>query len=104
MNISLQIEIQDEVDDKIIRARIKSRHSGSVQYWTWIQFDDRDIKAWYCSCRSGARVVGCCAHETCVIWFLGYARHHTLSGRRRRGSLLLDAREAASDAEASDSD
>ena len=28
------------------------------------------ITGWFCTCKSGARVVGCCAHLSCGIWTL----------------------------------
>lgn len=33
------------------------------------------IKAYYCTCKNGARTVGCCVHILTVIWYLGYAKH-----------------------------
>lgn len=33
------------------------------------------ISRYYCTCRSGARTLGCYAHIASVLWFLGYARH-----------------------------
>ena len=33
------------------------------------------ITGWFCTCKCGARTVGCCAHICSVVWFLGYARH-----------------------------
>ena len=29
----------------------------------------------YCTCRNGARTVGCCAHVIIIIWYLGYAEN-----------------------------
>ena len=31
--------------------------------------------SWYCRCKTGARVVGVCAHIAAVLWYLGYARY-----------------------------
>lgn len=33
------------------------------------------VTSWYCCCKSGARVVGTCAHIASVIWYLSFARH-----------------------------
>ena len=30
------------------------------------------IKNWYCSCKAGARTIGCCSHVFSVLWFLGF--------------------------------
>ena len=43
---------------------------------TKVKFDKTNktdpIRSWYCTCKSGARVVGCCAHVASVLWFLGF--------------------------------
>lgn len=70
-----------EVDHPIfIRARIQSRHMNRTKYYLYILAEkngegNRSIKAYYCTCKNGARTVGCCAHIMTVIWYLGYARH-----------------------------
>ena len=50
----------------IIQVKIQSRHVSSKMYYLWIQYDGKDkedpIKYWYCQCKSGARMVGSCAH------------------------------------------
>lgn len=62
----------------LIRTKIKSRHTSQTIYNTWIKFDKNNetdpINGWYCTCKSGARVVGCCAHVASVLWFLGFFR------------------------------
>ncbi|CAM4975482.1 unnamed protein product [Rotaria socialis] len=55
--------------------KMVNTHKKSSQYYTYIQFDPNQILAWYCTCRSGPRVVGCCSHGAAGIWFLGYERH-----------------------------
>jgi len=65
----------------LIRTKIQSRFSNSVQHYVWVQFEAKSgrkkgkITGWFCQCKSGARTVGCCAHVTTVIWYLGHARH-----------------------------
>ena len=44
----------------------------------WIQYDECTVKGWYCQCKSGTRVVGTCAHVAATIWYLGFARYHSL--------------------------
>jgi len=74
-----------------LRTRVFSRFRNATKYQTWIAYqaigdndvDDQDdavhenniIKGYYCTCRSGARTIGTCAHVSSVLWFLGYARH-----------------------------
>ena len=67
---------RDEAD--IIRVKMQSRHTTSQQYQFWIRYEREGfdpIKGWYCKCKNGARVVGCCAHIASVLWYFGYFRH-----------------------------
>jgi hypothetical protein len=69
-----------DLEDNIIRVKINSRHLSQTIYNSFIRYssdenDNSPIKAWYCSCRAGARTVGCCAHIASILWFLGFARH-----------------------------
>lgn len=38
---------------------------------------------WYCQCKAGQRTVGCCAHVATVVWYLGWARHHSYTVSKR---------------------
>ena len=40
-------------------------------YLHWYSY----ILSWYCRCKTGARIVGVCAHTAAVFWYLGYARY-----------------------------
>lgn len=68
-----------------IRVRVYSRFRNNTKHQIFVAYqsseeleeqneDDR-ILGYYCTCRSGARTLGCCAHVASVIWFLGFARH-----------------------------
>jgi hypothetical protein len=59
----------------VLRVKIQSRHTQSKSYNLWIGYDDTEVTGWYCQCRSGARIIGCCAHTASVLWYLGYQRH-----------------------------
>ena len=65
----------------IIQGKIQSRHVSSKMHYLWIQYDGNDkedptcIKYWYCQCKSGARMVGSCAHVASLLWFIGVKRH-----------------------------
>lgn len=62
----------------VIRIKIQSRHTSAKQYQLWIRYESNSfdpIKEWYCQCKNGARVVGCCAHISSVLWYLGLYRH-----------------------------
>ena len=49
---------------------------SSKQYLVWTQFSSSEITAWYCRCRSGARVVGDCSYIAPVIWYMAIGRHN----------------------------
>ena len=68
--------------EDLVRARFASRYCSNKNYITTVQFDSDDdeepIKGWFCTCSAGARVIGCCAHITALIWHLGVNKgeHH----------------------------
>ena len=61
----------------ILKANIRSRHTLAGSYNLWIEYGPGldPIKGWFCKCKSGSRIVGCCAHIASVMWFLGFYRH-----------------------------
>ncbi|CAF4592728.1 unnamed protein product, partial [Rotaria socialis] len=59
----------------ILKAQLQTRHRSGVLYNLYIQYSNNKINGWYCQCRSGSRVIGCCSHIAAVIWYLGFARH-----------------------------
>ncbi|XP_050508545.1 uncharacterized protein LOC126885834 [Diabrotica virgifera virgifera] len=68
----------------LLRARVYSRFRQATKHQLWIAFqplhleNDGDnilIDGYYCTCKTGARTVGSCAHVASVLWYLGYARH-----------------------------
>ena len=64
----------------IIRVDIRSRHSESVSYRTYVEYepsvnnDANSIKRYYCECKNGARTAGCCSHVATVLYYLSWAR------------------------------
>ncbi|KYN50167.1 hypothetical protein ALC62_01022 [Cyphomyrmex costatus] len=74
-----------------IRVRVFSRFRNSTRYQLWISYiptdeqnetmedgedeNENPIQGYYCSCKSGARTVGTCAHIASVVWLLGYAQY-----------------------------
>ncbi|KAK3097763.1 hypothetical protein FSP39_012967 [Pinctada imbricata] len=83
----------DNVNDDLLSAKIQSRHTSAKQYQCWIGYFDGAVQSWYCKCKSGSRVVGCCAHIASVIWYMSYARHlpDSTKGVRDRGVGIFDA-------------
>ena len=54
--------------------RFQSRRNSQKNYIVTEQFDDKQgqpIQGWFCTCASGSRTVGCCAHITALLWHLG---------------------------------
>lgn len=64
----------------LLRCRIQSRHAGARKYYSYLLIDREcegrgALANYYCSCISGKRTLGCCAHIMTIVWYLGYARH-----------------------------
>src|SRR5699024_11170346 len=62
---------------KLFKARMDSRHMGSVKYHLFVLLNtDKEglnaIEEHFCTCKVGRRTVGCCAHVACLIWYLAY--------------------------------
>ena len=90
-----QLQFHEDAKD-LVHVRIQSRHKRSTQYLVWIQYDKKTVTGWCCSCPSGLRTAGCCAHIASVIWFLSLARHNAatfLKGKKDWASFMLDARD-----------
>lgn len=71
-------------NDKLLRAKIQSRHISRKVYFVYILYHINEhinltreelIKQYYCNCIVGRRTVGCCAHVMTVIWYLSWARY-----------------------------
>jgi hypothetical protein len=83
----------------LLRVRIQSRHISKTRYYVWIlwQPDQRESLRWCCTCRTGLRTIGCCAHVASVIWYLAVARHDPPKHLQRpivvTWDNLLDARQ-----------
>lgn len=71
----------------------KSRNLSAKKYRYWIRHCEGAIVSWYCKCKAGSRVVGCCAHITSVLWYLAFARHQftSVKGVRNWADHLDDA-------------
>ena len=78
----------------LLCAKIQSRHSAASKYKLWVEFGNSAVTGWYCKCKSGARVVGMCAHITAVVWYMSYQRYHSAThGVRNWGTTLTDVAE-----------
>ena len=95
----------------ILKANIRSRHTSAGSYNLWIEYGPGldPIKGWFCKCKSGSRIVGCCAHIASVMWFLGFYRHQqneskTPQLKSHYFSYLTDAANKDWDTSSSESD
>ncbi|XP_056014968.1 uncharacterized protein LOC125654892 [Ostrea edulis] len=61
-------------DPHLLKVKLQSRHVSAKSHLLWISYTEADITAWYCRCKTGARVVGVCAHIAAILWYLGYGR------------------------------
>ncbi|XP_069130866.1 uncharacterized protein [Argopecten irradians] len=78
----------------LLKVKIQSRHSKKAVHSLWVQYSSEreEIRGWYCTCKVGARVVGCCAHVASVLWYLGYKRHtEYVATKNSLSSMFLDA-------------
>ena len=72
---------ENENEAGFLRFRIFSRFRNATRYQLWIKYrqigelEEEPIKGYYCTCKTGARTLGTCAHIASVLWYLGYARH-----------------------------
>lgn len=76
LNRNFQFFVHQE-DECLIRVTMQSRPVASKVYLLRIEYDASAVTAWYCKCKSGARVVGVCAHIASILWYLEYARHNS---------------------------
>lgn len=68
----------------LLRGKIQSRHTSSRIYYCYIlvNSDQQGLDAvnyYYCTCKSGKRTLGSCAHIMSIIWFLSWARYETIN-------------------------
>lgn len=81
----------------LLQVKIQSRHSKNSQHTLWIKYSLEDtsthcsVSGWYCTCKVGARVVGCCAHVASVLWYIGYQRHQEGVLAQEKQSKLVQA-------------
>ncbi|CAF2624748.1 unnamed protein product [Rotaria sp. Silwood2] len=74
-NGAFMVKVANERPD-LIRAQVQSRHKNSTNYDVYVQYNKTNISGWYCTCKNGSRVVGCCGHVASIIYYLAYARYN----------------------------
>ena len=79
--------------DGVLKAQIRSSHTSSRTYKLWIEHSTslNPITGWFCTCKSGDRVVGCCAHIASVLWYLGFERHQTATQTLKAHDKYMDS-------------
>lgn len=91
----------------LIKVKIQSRHSKNTTYTLWIQYipsSDKPIAGWYCTCKVGSRIVGCCAHIASVLWFWGFERYQGNRLSKDTNDTFLNAADIPSDTESDTSE
>ncbi|PJE78185.1 hypothetical protein CI610_02881 [invertebrate metagenome] len=70
--------------DDLLRCQLRSRHRSQTKYNIWILYHDapNPIQAYYCTCPSGQRTVGMCAHTASVLYYLGVYKHSSTNLRK----------------------
>ena len=78
---------------------IITQHSNIVNIELYVPVYFLILLGWYCTCKAGARVVGCCAHIASVVWYLGWKRWQENPLIKTRGieQYLEDAGDLQSD-------
>lgn len=87
--IELLLGVDRIPEPGLIRIRVFSRFRQAGKHQLWIHYSPTNrysptnesndenatepIQGYYCTCISGARTLGTCAHVTSVLWYLGYA-------------------------------
>jgi hypothetical protein len=89
-------------DPNLIRCKIQSRHTNSAVHTLWVEFSSINVTGWYCTCKIGARTVGCCAYVASVVWYLGYQRYSEM--KSTQSSNFLSVFTDASDLPVTDSE
>ena len=87
-----QIFVNKE-QDGVLKDQIRSRHTSSRTYYLWIEHSTslNPITGWLCTCKSGAMVVGFCAHIASVLWYLGFKRHQTATQTPKAHYKYMDS-------------
>lgn len=71
-------------DLKMVFAKIQSRHIKRTQYRTYVMYTPSStsevqtamkVHGCYCTCKNGARTVGCCSHSACIIYYLSHGMY-----------------------------
>jgi hypothetical protein len=83
-NGEYEVFINDKIESikpfKILLSKIESRHVNKCEYNVYIKYlpnesSTKSIAGWFCTCKDGARTVGCCSHIACVIYYLSFGKY-----------------------------
>ena len=83
-------------DPDVIHVKLLSRFQSQTLHNIWVKYDlnlrltegQSPILNWVCTCRTGRRIFGMCAHITSVLWFFGIARNRPNCMNIRRCDLF----------------
>ena len=83
---------KEKIGDKfLIRAKLRSRHSGAVKYFIYVSFTPSKVEEWYCSCNTGSRTVGMCSHCAAIIVYFATGTQY-LRGSRKLSTIYRCSR------------
>ena len=71
--LMLEVRCDNRYPD-LVRVQFQSRHSKSAEYNATVRFNflaEQAIEEWFCTCQTGPRQLGCCAHIAALLWHLG---------------------------------
>lgn len=73
----------NEQQPRLLHAMFRSRFRSDKKHNTFVLVDtngqdENAILGYYCSCYSGMRTVGCCAHVMSIIWFALYIKNRNI--------------------------
>ena len=97
------VKVANERRD-LIRAQIQSRHKNVIRYDVYVQYNNKNISGWYCTCSNGSRVLGCCAYVVSIIYYLSFARHNRELLQQRVSNYINSITDAQDYSELSDTD
>lgn len=92
-----------KIQSGIVMCIIQSRHTSAKKYRCWIKYNNQKILGYYCECKVGARVVGCCSHIASIISYLSYFKYLKLKpGYDKIKNSLMDSEKENIDIEIDD--
>jgi hypothetical protein len=83
---------------QLVCCKFYSRHKSQTLYTVYVLFDPNEasiksISEWYCTCKVGARTVGCCSHVAALIYYLSIDHCESRKLKKKYSSNIINAKE-----------